>query len=62
MTHGFSSVKFGVTEADWQRAASPDNVEHTLQLAIVDKTGAVLIESAPVKFYARRATVRREAR
>ena len=51
----FSSVKFGVTEADWQSAANADNVEHTLQAVVVDKGGAVLIESAPVKFYAHRA-------
>jgi hypothetical protein len=51
----FNSVKFGVTEADWQSAANPDNVEHTLQAVVVDKGGAVLIESAPVKFYAHRA-------
>jgi len=51
----FSSARFGVTEADWQKSASPDNVEHTLQVVILDKTGAVLIESAPVKFFAHRA-------
>ncbi len=51
----FSSVRFGVTEADWQNSANPDNVEHTLQAVVVDKGGAVLIESAPVKFYAHRA-------
>jgi hypothetical protein len=50
----FSSVNFGVTEADWQSAAA-DNVEHTLQAVVVDKGGALLIESAPVKFYAHRA-------
>ena len=52
----FSSAKFGVTEADWQKSASPDNVEHTLQVVILDKSGAVLIESALIKFYAHRAT------
>lgn len=51
----FNSVRIGVTEADWQSAANADNVEHTLQAVIVDKGGAVLIESAPVKFYAHRA-------
>ncbi len=50
-----------VTAAAWQAAASA-NTEHTLQSAIVDKSGAVLIESAPITFYAHRATVRREAR
>lgn len=52
----FSSANFGITEADWQKSASPDNPEHTLQVVIRDKAGAVLIESAPVKFYAHRAT------
>jgi len=51
----FSSVRFGVTESDWQSAANADNAEHTLQVVVLDKTGAVLIESAPVKFYAHRA-------
>jgi hypothetical protein len=50
-----------VTSAAWQSAAA-ENVEHTLQAAIVDKTDNVLIESAPVSFYAHRATVRRQAR
>jgi hypothetical protein len=52
----FSSGRFGVTEADWQKSASPDNVEHTLQVVVLDKAGAVLRESAPVKFFAHRAT------
>jgi hypothetical protein len=52
----FNSAKFGITEADWQKSASPDNVEHTLQVVILDKAGAVLIESAPVRFFAHRAT------
>ena len=62
LTRSFGSAKLGITDADWQAAASSGDGEHTLQLAIVDKTGAVLIESAPVKFFARRATVHREAR
>jgi len=40
-------------------AGAAENVEHTLQAAIIDSTGAVLIEAAPVKFFAHRATVRR---
>ena len=56
LSRRFSSAKFGVTEADWQKLASPDNAEHTLQVVILDKTGAVLIESASVKFFAHRAT------
>jgi hypothetical protein len=51
-----SSAKFGVTEADWQKSAGSNNVEHTLQVVILAKTGAVLIESASVKFFADPAT------
>jgi hypothetical protein len=54
----YPSGRFRLTEADWQEASSPDNAGHTLQVAIVDSTGAVLIESAPITFYAHRATVR----
>ena len=54
LTRSFSSAKFGVTEADWQNNANPDNTEHTLQVVVLDKTGAVLLESAPVKFFMRR--------
>jgi len=62
LTRRYTSAKFGVSDSDWQKSASPDVEEHTLQVAVLDKTGAVLIESAPVKFYARRATVHREGR
>jgi len=48
--------------ADAWQAAAGENTQHTLQIAIVDSTGATLIESAPVTFYAHRATVRRRAR
>ena len=58
LPQNYQSASFRMTEADWQRAARPDNVGHTLQVAIVDKAGAVLIESAPITFYAHRATVR----
>jgi hypothetical protein len=47
-----------VTAADWGSAAGGDDV-HTLQLAVVDPNGTLLIESATVQFYARRATVGR---
>jgi hypothetical protein len=52
--------RIGLTATDWQAAA--DNVEHMLQAAIVDSTGTVLIETAPVKIFAHRATVRRSVR
>jgi hypothetical protein len=53
------SPRLRVSEADWQAAADPASVEHSLQLAIVDKGGAVLIESAPVRFYVHRASAAR---
>ena len=52
----FQSTAISLTDADWQAAASSSNIEHTLQVAIVDKDGKLLIESSPVSFYARRTT------
>lgn len=52
----YNTSRIRVTESDWQSAAS-GNVDHTLQAAIVDKSGQVLIESPPVVFYVHRATV-----
>jgi hypothetical protein len=59
LRRSYTSANFHVTEAVWQGAANPDNVEHTLQLAIFDATGAPVIESAPIRFYAHRATAAR---
>jgi len=50
-----------ISAEDWQAAATQD-AQHTIQIAIVDGSGTTLIESAPVTFYAHRATVRRRAR
>jgi hypothetical protein len=58
----YKSAKPGVTAADWQAAAKSDNVEHTLQAAVIDRSGAVLAESAPVSFYVHRATRKMEHR
>lgn len=52
----FRSTTIGLTDSDWQAAASSASVEHTLQAAVLDRDGKVLIESAPVSFYARRTT------
>jgi hypothetical protein len=54
----YRSTSIHITSADWQAAAS-DNVEHTLQVAIVDQAGMELVRSEPVTFYEQRATVRR---
>lgn len=55
----FDSTRIRLTESDWQSAAGGGGVQHTLQAAIVDKSGQLLIESAPVVFYVQRATVGR---
>jgi hypothetical protein len=54
----YRSASFKITPADWRMAAAV-NVEHTLQAAIVDGTGAEIVQSTPVTFYVHRATVRR---
>lgn len=50
----YASRKIAITDADWQ-AATSNNVQHTLQAAVVDSAGAVMIESAPLSFYVHRA-------
>lgn len=50
-----------VSAEEWQGAAA-ENAQHTLQVAIVDSSGTTLIESKPITFYSRRATVRKRAR
>ena len=57
LPQSFSAVPLHIGAADWQRVFS-ENVEHRLQLLIVNADGAVLIESAPVKFYMHHATAR----
>jgi hypothetical protein len=57
LSRTYSSSRFRITATDWQGAANPNNVQHTLQAAIVNSGGAVIIESAPVSFYVHRATV-----
>jgi len=53
----YRSLDLGLTASDWGRVSVVHNVEHTLQLAIVDERGEVAIESLPVRFWLRRATV-----
>ncbi len=54
----FRSTNLHVSEADWRSTAIGEgNGEHVLQLAVLDADGVALIESAPVRFYIRRATV-----
>jgi hypothetical protein len=58
LERSFTAPRLTLTEADWAAAANPDNVEHGLQAAIVDRNGQVLLESAPVRFYVHRAVRR----
>ena len=51
-----SVLQFDITPSEWQTAAG-DNVEHQLAVAVVDRSGAVLMTSAPVRFYVHRASV-----
>jgi len=53
----YQKTEIAITAADWAGAARDDNVEHTLQLAIEDKSGQMLMESATSNFFAHRATV-----
>jgi hypothetical protein len=52
----YTSPAIAIKEADWARAAAAGVAEHNLQVAIVDRDGNVLIESAPVRFFVQRAT------
>jgi len=61
LQRAFRSTAISLTESDWQLAAA-ENVEHTLQAAVVDGTGAVLVESPVVSFYVHRATIQRRRR
>ena len=51
----YSTGTVNIRATDWP-AAADENAQHTLQVAIVDRKGNTLIESAPVRFYVRRAT------
>ncbi|HQR51230.1 MAG TPA: DUF4124 domain-containing protein [Methylophilaceae bacterium] len=52
----FSAPDISISSADWAASAT-DNTAHTLQAAILDKQGKILIESAPVTFYAHRHSI-----
>lgn len=62
LPQSYTSADVSITDTDWQSAASADTTEHTLAAAILDSQGKLLIESAPVRFYAHRATVKRVIR
>lgn len=53
------SLHFDITPEEWESAAAA-NVEHTLQISVVDRSGNTLIAAAPVQFYVHRAFRRQE--
>jgi hypothetical protein len=55
----YTSADIPITSEDFQMAAA-DNVEHKVQVAVVDASGNVLIAASPVSFYVHRATVHRD--
>jgi hypothetical protein len=57
----YTAADISITEQDFQSAAS-DDVQHQLQVAVVDAGGNVLIAAGPVSFYVHRATVRQQGR
>lgn len=57
----YTSGDIAVSSQDYQSAAT-DDVQHQLQVAVVDAGGNVLITARPVSFYVHRATVGRGAR
>jgi len=57
----FTTAQFEISASQWQAAAT-DSVEHQLQVSIMDRSGKLLITSAPQSFYVHRATVGGRAR
>ena len=55
LPHDYGSATIQLVTEDWRDASAAGNGSHTLQLSVVDAQGRVLIESAPVTFYAHRA-------
>jgi len=53
----FRTTNPRITANDWQAAALGDRGEHTLQLAVVDASGAPAIQSPVISFYVHRAAV-----
>ena len=53
----FRSTRLQLSEADWRATASGQDGEHVLQMAVADAQGTLLIESAPVRFFVKRASV-----
>ena len=52
----YSKAPMHITAQDWGSVANPENDVHSVSVLVVDKSGAALIESTPVRFHVRRAT------
>lgn len=55
LPQSYSNATFHIGASDWSEAFT-ESVEHSMQVAITNRAGGVLIESAPVKFYMHHAT------
>ena len=53
----YTDPNINLTTQDVAGAAATDNIEHQLEVAVVDAGGNALIVATPVKFYLRRAIV-----
>lgn len=62
LAHGYDRPQIQINATDWASAGNPDSIEHSLQVAIADRTGAVLLESEPIRFYVHHAVGRAHAR
>jgi len=58
----YASPTINLTTQDVAGAAVTDNIQHQLEVAVVDGTGNVLIAATPIKFYLRRAIVHERGR
>jgi hypothetical protein len=50
-------LQFDISPQEWESAAAAD-VQHTLQVSVVDGAGNTLIAATPVQFYVHRAFIR----
>ena len=53
----YTSQTIDLTPQDVAGAAVTDNIQHQLEVAVIDSSGKILITAGPVKFYLRRAVV-----
>jgi len=54
LPRSFTSNTISVTQGDFNLAADADNIQQTVQVAVVDTTGKVLIESPSISLFLRR--------